>query len=174
MPAKMPWVDRRFSFEYPVSMFPNLLERLRGTPARVEERVTGLTAPEATRRPGDGWSVQEQVGHLIDVEALWLGRLDDYAAGLEELRPADMSNRRTYEADHNARELAEVLAGFRRVREEFVARLQEFDEAALGRPARHPRLDQPMRIIDLMVFAAEHDDHHLATIGELLARPDAD
>jgi hypothetical protein len=28
-----------------------------------------------------------------------------------------------------------------------------------------------VRILDLMVFPAEHDDHHLARISELLARP---
>jgi hypothetical protein len=27
-----------------------------------------------------------------------------------------------------------------------------------------------MRVIDLVVFAAEHDDHHLARITELLRR----
>ncbi len=26
--------------------------------------------------------------------------------------------------------------------------------------ARHPRLMQPMRMIDLLYFVAEHDDHH--------------
>ncbi len=38
----------------------------------------------------------------------------------------------------------------------------------IGRSAHHPRLNRPMRILDLMVFAAEHDDHHLARISELL------
>ena len=37
--------------------------------------------------------------------------------------------------------------------------------------AWHPRLDRPMRVIDLAIFAAEHDDHHLARITELLAPP---
>jgi hypothetical protein len=33
--------------------------------------------------------------------------------------------------------------------------------------ALHPRLKTPMRIIDLFLFVAEHDDHHLARITEL-------
>ncbi len=34
--------------------------------------------------------------------------------------------------------------------------------------ALHPRLNQPMRVIDLAQFVAEHDDHHIQTINELI------
>ena len=40
-----------------------------------------------------------------------------------------------------------------------------------GRTMLHPRLKQPMRLVDHLFFAAEHDDHHLAVIWELLAQP---
>lgn len=168
MPEKSPWIERRFTFDMPLSLFPNVLERLRGTPARVEDRTRRLTAEQLRRRPGDSWSIQETVGHLIEVEVLWVGRLDDFDEGLERLRPADMSNKSTDAADFNARDPAEVLAGFRKSRDEFVRRLEELDDEAIERTALHPRLDQPMRILDLMVFAAEHDDHHLARITEIL------
>ena len=167
MPQKMPWIERRFAFEIPVSMFPSLLERLRGTPARAEERTQGLAVETLTLRAGDSWSIQENIGHLIEVERLWLGRLDDYAAGLEELRPADMSNRSTYGADYNKWELSAVLAGFRQARGEYVARLEAMDDEILERQAYHARLGKPMRVLDAMLFAAEHDDHHLARISEL-------
>ena len=49
-----------------------------------------------------------------------------------------------------------------------VARLEDLDEAGVERSSQHPRLGQPMRVIDMAIFAAEHDDHHLARIGELL------
>jgi hypothetical protein len=32
----------------------------------------------------------------------------------------------------------------------------------------HPRLKTPMRTIDLFTFVAEHDDHHLAKITEIV------
>jgi uncharacterized damage-inducible protein DinB len=165
--VKLPWIERRFTFDMPVSMFPNVLERLRGTPARVEERVRDLSPDMLRRRTGDSWSIQEIIGHLVEVEALWLGRLDDFAAGLETLRPADMENRRTYAARYNERDLHEILQEFRRVRGSFVERLESLDEATIERRVHHPRLDQPMRVLDMMVFAAEHDDHHLARISEL-------
>jgi hypothetical protein len=32
----------------------------------------------------------------------------------------------------------------------------------------HPRLKQPMRLVDHLYFVAEHDDHHLARIWEMI------
>ena len=169
MPRRTDWIRRAFESDTPLSMFPNVLERLRGTPARIEDRVRGLDAAVLTARVADGWSIQENVGHLIDIETIWSGRLDDFDIGLAELRPADMSNARTYAADYNSLSAGEVVAGFRAVRAELVGRLEALTDEAVERMARHPRLDQPMRVLDLMVFAAEHDDHHLVTITDLLA-----
>jgi uncharacterized damage-inducible protein DinB len=169
LPSKTPWIERRFIFDLPAGMFPNVLERLRGTPARIRDRVQGLDPEPLRERGGKSWSIQENIGHMIEVEALWLGRLDDFAAGLDKLRPADMSNQKTETADHNSKELLAILGDFQRVRAEFVRRLGELGDAEIERSAHHPRLDQPMRILDLMIFAAEHDDHHLARITELLS-----
>lgn len=164
------WIDRKFSFELPVSMFPNVLERLRGTPARLEDRVGNLPREVLTRRDGEKWSVQEHAGHLLDLEPLEILRLEDYAAGRETLAAADMKNRKTYEAEHNSKEIADILRAFRAERMEFVARLEELDESFIARVAIHPRLQTPMRVIDLAFFKAEHDDHHLARISELIRK----
>ena len=51
------------------------------------------------------------------------------------------------------------------------ARTRWFDRRFdLGLPAgaMHPRLEQPMTPTDLIFFVAEHDDHHLITITELI------
>lgn len=165
---KMPWIDRRFGFDTPVSLFPSLVERLRGTPARVEDRVGNLPPAMLLSRPGESWSIQENVGHLLEVETLWHGRLDDYESGCQILRPADMENRRTNNANHNTGALAEILGRFRTSRMRLVEKLEALDEAGVERSAMHPRLGQPMRVIDMAVFAAEHDDHHLARITEIM------
>nr|MBA3767395.1 DinB family protein [Acidobacteriota bacterium] len=107
-------------------------------------------------------------GHLLDLGPLDLARLDDYARGRESLRPADRENRKTYEADHNARLIAEILRSFREGRGEFVQRLEEFDEEFIQRKALHLRLNREMRVLDFAYFIAEHDDHHLARITELI------
>jgi len=86
------------------------------------------------------------------------------------LSAADVTNRRTHEANHNARALAGLLAEFRAARAAIIARLEALAPGDLTRTALHPRLHQPMSITDLCVFVAEHDDHHLARISDLLRR----
>ena len=162
------WFARTFSFVVPVELYPNVLERLRGTPARLEERLAALPRAALTQRDGERWSMQEHAGHLLDLEALELQRLDDYDAGREMLTPADLENRKTHEARHNERPLAEILRAFRAERMELVRRFEALGTEGAGRTALHPRLKQPMRVIDLAFFTAEHDDHHLAHISELI------
>ncbi len=167
MPARIQWTARRFEFCVPVDVYPELIERLRGTPARVEERLRALPPEILTRRPGEAWSIQEHAGHLGDTEEIFLGRLDDYDAGVPVLRAADMTNRKTFEARHNERPLAAVLADLRRERARLLARLEGLVPEAFARTAQHPRLDVPMRLADMLFFHAEHDDYHLARITEL-------
>jgi len=161
------WIKRQFAFELPLGMYGNVVERVRGTPARLEDLARGLSVDALTRRDGDKWSIQEQAGHLLDTEELGLQRLDDYEAGRDTLIAADMTNRKTHEANHNADSIESILARFRRERMEFVRRLDAYDEAIVQRQALHPRLNQRIRVIDLVFFIAEHDDHHLARISEL-------
>src|SRR6185295_5036408 len=54
---KWPWIERKFTFDFPVGKHPDIVERFRGLPARVEERVRGLTAAQLTWNDG-GWSIQ--------------------------------------------------------------------------------------------------------------------
>ena len=164
---KTRWVDRTFQFTTPVEQFPTVLERLRGTPARLEEKLRSLSPAVLTRRDGDAWSMQEHVGHLLDLDELHLGRLDDYAAGAGTLRAADTQNRKTHEAEHNRREAKHLLQDFRRERRRFVERLEPLSPDELRRSAVHPRLRQDMRVVDMAWFVAEHDDHHLARMTEL-------
>jgi uncharacterized damage-inducible protein DinB len=163
----MRWTDRRFEFTTPVEQLPAVLERLRGTPARVEEKLRALPPAVLTRRDGEAWSIQEHLGHLLDLDELHLGRIDDFLAGAAVLRPADPENRKTHEAGHNRRDVEHLLRDFRRERRRFVERLEGLDRAQLERTALHPRLRQPMSVVDMAWFVAEHDDHHLARMTQL-------
>jgi uncharacterized damage-inducible protein DinB len=168
MVPRQPWFERQFKFDLPVAAAPGLIERLRGTPARLEDRLGTLAPGRLTTRLGDRWSMQENAGHLWDLEELWLSRVDDLAAGRPILHPADLENRKTFDANHNARRLRKVLDDFRKARMELVTQFEAADEADWLRSAVHPRLQTPMRLLDLAFFIAEHDDHHLATITELM------
>ena len=167
MVERTEWFRRQFAFELPVWMYPNVVERLRGTPARLEDLAGSLPQEVLARRDGDQWSIQEQAGHLLDLEGLGMSRLDDYEAGRETLSAADLENRRTHEANHNADTIQNILARFRPERMAFVGRLDAYDEAFVQRMALHPRLNVRIRVLDLAFFIAEHDDHHLARTSEL-------
>lgn len=119
------------------------------------------------RRRGEKWSAQEHAGHLLDLESLWMARVDDFLAGGDTLTAADLNNRKTHEANHNARPLTDILADFRKARLRLVDRVEEFQPEMFARAMLHPRLKKPMRLVDHLYFVAEHDDHHLAKIWEL-------
>ncbi len=61
-----------------------------------------------------------------------------------------------------------LLAAFREARAQVVRRLEAVPDDALTLTADHPRLSQPMTLVDLFFFVAEHDDHHMAAITGLL------
>ncbi|HYO90856.1 MAG TPA: DinB family protein, partial [Pyrinomonadaceae bacterium] len=134
----------------------------------LEDLLRGLPPETLTRRDGDKWSMQEQAGHLLDLEPLGMNRLDDYEAERSTLHAADLENRRTHEANHNEKAISAILTEFRAERMEFVRRLDAYDEAFIQRTALHPRLQMEIRPLDLCFFIAEHDDHHLARISELI------
>jgi hypothetical protein len=170
MTEKSQWIERKFQYEAPIGEFPCILTRLRGTPARLDEIIRPLPKEILTVRVDEGWSIQEHIGHLEDVEELHDGRIDDFVEGVEVLRPADMSNKRTYERNHNEKDIDEVLASFRATRMAIIKRFEGLDDEVVSRMALHPRLNRPMRVVDMAFFFAEHDDHHVAIIMEIIGR----
>lgn len=162
------WTSRSFTFAFPVDRIDVILSRLRGTGVRMAAAVRGLPAEGLGARRDGGWSIQEHVGHLHDLEALHLRRLDEIARGDERLSAADMQNRATWDAAHNARTFAQVFAAFTAGRTQLIDRLSRLDGAGLARSGLHPRLQQPMRAIDVAWFTAEHDDHHVARLEWLV------
>lgn len=168
--AKWPWIERTFSFDFPPTKFPDLVERVRGTPARIKARVTGLAADILTRTDDGGWSIQQNIGHLLDLGYLPMRRIEQILAGESVLIAADMSNRKTNDADHNARHIDELLEAFRNERATLVQRFESLRGDDWAKSALHPRIKKSMRIVDIAYFDAEHDDYHVARISELLRK----
>jgi uncharacterized damage-inducible protein DinB len=165
---RLRWFDRKFEYAFPVELHSEILERLRGTPGRLAERTSKLSREILTRRLEQRWSIQENVGHIVDLDGgIFFTRLAAYRNGEPMLPAADLTNGGTDAAHHNDRSIDEVLARAREARSRFVAELESYDDAMFSRVSTHPRLGTPMRLVDMMFFVAEHDDHHLATITEL-------
>ncbi len=132
------WMQRKFAFDFPVDLYPNLRIRLRGTPARLEEIVRGLSAEQLGHKPNGKWSIQENAGHLWDLELLWARRLDEFLARTPVLAAADINNAATHAAQHNERQIGDILNGFRARRERFADSLEHLSAADFGRRALHP------------------------------------
>lgn len=164
---KKEWFKRIFESNLDPGTFPGILERLMGTPARLEEKIKNIHSEFYTIKPDDKWSIQENTGHLPDLEPLWNGRVDDILAGKSELRAADLTNKKTDRAKHNSNSMENILKVFRKLRKSLTDRLRELTDEDTEKSSLHPRLQIPMKIIDLVYFIAEHDDHHLAQITSL-------
>lgn len=170
MQNSMIWFDRKFQFILPTEMFAIVIERLRGTPARLEEKLAYVSLEALTKSEGSKWSILENVGHLLVVMELWERRIVDYNNRVEELYPADLENAKTKESNFNEQSLGYLLKEFRTRQEQLIEDFEAFSDDEAGLTALHPRLKTPMRLIDLAFFIAEHDDHHLACITGLLRK----
>jgi uncharacterized damage-inducible protein DinB len=160
-------MERTFSFGRPAEQFPAILERFRGTPARVREMLGAESAIALNVRVDGAWSIQEHIGHLFDLEELGETRLQDFVAGKERLAAADMSNRKTEDAHHNEADARELVERFAAARASLVKQLEALDVEQVRRVSLHPRLNQPMSMADWLYFMCEHDDHHLARMRRL-------
>lgn len=161
------WFERLFPSGLPVTLLPAILERLRGTVARLRIFVDETSSAVLTSRIDSKWSIQEHVGHLLDLEPLWAGRLTDLLHQAPTLSAADLTNRATHEAGHNETPIATLIQKLADSRSDLVSRLEGLTEKQAEFASLHPRLKTRMRAPDLAYFVAEHDDHHLATMRRL-------
>lgn len=165
-----PWFERSFNFDFPVTNFPVIFSRLEGSLFRLQAILTNAD-DDACSHSKEGWSVKEHLGHLFDLEDLWWRRLQDFLDRKEMLSPADLTNTKTKEAGHNEKSLEILMRQFTLERQKLLETAYGFDRGTLGLLSVHPRLQQPMRLIDSLYFVAEHDDHHIAAISTLLRQP---
>jgi DinB superfamily len=164
------WFERTWTFELPVAAFPAVLERLRGTPARMAELIVGATDDQLRRHDPGAWSAKRHLGHLDDLHALDELRLGEYLGAAATLTAADPANRMTWETDHDARPAQDIVARFGAHRNALVAQMERLSEPQVAATAVHPRLRRPLRLIDWAYFVAEHDDHHLAAARQALTK----
>ena len=162
------WFERNFNFDFTQNIFPSIIERLAGTPICLEEKFKFIPSSILSVRLNGAWTIKENVGHLIDLEPLWHGRLEDILNDKTELRPTDLQNTKTSEANHDTVAIEKLLNDFRQIRKQTINLIENLTEEQIFKSALHPRLKTPMRTMDLFLFVAEHDDHHLARITELV------
>lgn len=160
---QLQWFERTFSFGLPVGMLPFYLERLAGTVCRIENKVKGMSEDMLSYRLDNKWSIKENIGHLAEVDEVAKKRIDEMITGVSPMSPAVFEPKAYHEWP-----IDEVVNYFRKNRNENIKRYSELALPELERTSLHPRLNVMMSPVDLAWFDAEHDDHHLVRINEIL------
>jgi hypothetical protein len=161
---RLRWFDRVFNFGAPQGMLPFYLERLEGTIVRIEKKVEGISEEVLSNRLDNKWSVKENIGHLAEVDEIAGKRINEMISGVSPMSPAVFEPKPYHEWP-----ISKVIQFFRENRTRTVERYATLASDELNKSSEHPRLKVSMTPIDLALFDAEHDDHHLVRINEILS-----
>ncbi len=158
------WFEREFKFGLAPGMLPFFLERLSFTSLRIEQKVRGVADKILSEKIGGKWSVKQNIGHLGEVDEIAMKRIHEMLSGIAVLSPAVFEPGK----DYNAMPVAEVISYFTANRKKNIELYESLSETDLIKSSLHPRLKVMMNPVDLAYFDAEHDDHHLVKINEIL------
>lgn len=161
---KLEWFEREFEFGHPVGMLPFYIERLKGTISRIESKVIGVREEILSNKLDGKWSVKQNIGHLAEVDEIAGKRIDEMISGIPILSPAVFEPQK----DYNQQSVHQVVADFLRIRTKNINRYSTLSRDDLAKSSLHPRLKVQMSPVDLAWFDAEHDDHHLVRINEII------
>lgn len=162
---EVPWFERSLRFGYAPELLPYFLIRLEGTPPRIRALVNNVDDRILSTRIQGKWSIKENIGHLAEVDEIANKRLDEMVAGVPVMSPAVFEPK-----NYNPWPLSELLDFFEQTRSTNLKKYDRISYTDLSKASQHPRLKVMMTPVDLAWFDAEHDDHHLVKIKEILNR----
>ena len=167
MGRRQEWKDHVFHFGIDIGWTQNVMSRIQDSAFRIVHHTMNIDDTLLSKRLDGKWSIKEHVGHLIDLEQLWINRFKQFEKLLPELIAADMSNQKTENENHNNKSIQTLIETFKEERKKLITTFDELSDEAIHHFSFHPRFKVKMRPIDLLFFIAEHDDHHLTSIVQL-------
>jgi uncharacterized damage-inducible protein DinB len=162
------WFERQFDFRLSSNDYVSVYKRLQQAAGKLLQITASILPATLIYKPGGKWSVNEHAGHLSLLEPLWRQRFIDIRNRKPVLSPADLENKATTEAGFNNNDFKKLIETFINERNTTLLLLDSMNEEDKTKTSLHPRLQLPMRIIDLAYFVAEHDEHHLLAISEII------
>jgi uncharacterized damage-inducible protein DinB len=162
------WFERKFDFSFDVNEYTGIYHRLQQAPAILASVLLNKPEQIFSHQPDGKWSVKEHTGHLSVLEPLWRARIQDILEKKPVLTPTDLNNSATSEAGFNKFSITALLQQFSEERRQTLSLLDSISINDHSHTSLHPRMQQPMRMIDILYFTAEHDDHHMGVIGEII------
>ncbi len=167
----VPWSQRTFDYGRSLDELPVLLERVQGTTARLSNLFSRQPEEKLLHRADGKWSAIEHLGHLLTLQDRFYNRVDDFEHRRNRLCDINLRDQVPFLQRQRLRMLGDVLEEFRLKRLDFAQRVERFHRRSLEHAAYHPCQDRIMRPMDMLLWIAEHDDHHLASVRTLLEGP---
>jgi hypothetical protein len=160
---EIPWFERELIFGKNPEMLPYFLERLEGTIIRIEAKVKGIEDKILSEKHNGKWSIKQNIGHLAEVDQIANKRIDEMVSGVAVMSPAVFEPQ-----DYNPWPIEKVISFFSETRKSNLKKYASLNQNQLIKSSLHPRLKVQMTPVDLAWFDAEHDDHHLVKINNIL------
>ncbi|MFM7678206.1 MAG: DinB family protein [Roseiflexaceae bacterium] len=146
------------------------IAKLSAFPARLHAFLAPLTDTQLTFRPHDKeWSILENIGHLIDIDRLYVERIDLMLSSerphFAPFNPDDQVTAGMYQA----KLLAELMATYTELRQATVAGLSTMAPDELTRVGIHTRFGEItiMRLVEILV---NHDEVHYTQMSNNLTQ----
>ena len=159
----LPWFERKLSFGYPREMLPFFIERLSGTVIRLRQKVKDVDDAILSEKPENKWSIKQNIGHLAEVDGVANQRIDQILSGVTIMAPTVFEP-----TDYSTWPVEKVLLLLEQSRSNNLKKYASLSGTDLLKSSQHPRLKVQMTPVDLAWFDAEHDDHHLVKINEII------
>jgi uncharacterized damage-inducible protein DinB len=142
--------------------------RMAATADDFASAIVGASDADLSRRPdAKNWSAKEIACHIRDVEELFMDRikliLATEGARFAPVDPDPWVATRQYQRN----DVQQALASFRAFREETLALLRGLTPEQWERGGTHITRG-PLRITDIVLHAARHDDNHLDQLKRAL------
>ncbi len=154
------WAEMQFDWPTDISEKDTLLHHLATFPSQCSITLESIPHEKLNVRHDGKWSIQEHLGHLLDMDDLPSKRIIEILADKSVMTAADMDNRHTWDQnynDHNIYEICERFIGRRRI---LVDLFKSVPEEKWLASANHERLNRQMSILDLAYFQGQHDHYH--------------
>lgn len=148
------------------------LEILERTPDVLAAMLHGLSDDWTTpNEGGETWSAYDIVGHLIHGEKTdWIPRMEIILAGKAD-RTFEPFDRFAQFADSKGKSLVQLLAEFKQLRAENIAKLRakKLTDADFAKTGTHPAFGE-VTLTQLLATWTVHDLTHIAQIARVLAK----
>lgn len=147
--------------------YHELIDELSGMPGRL--RAISSEAANATPRSNEEWGVPEIIAHLVDIERVYRGRINEVLSQDSAYLKAADPNALAQAHDYASRDMAASIEEFSEERGETLSLLFNLalkDWEKTGIHYKHGEVS----VEDLVERLIEHDTGHMEQIQQVLAR----